>query len=314
MSTMKIAQPAQSTAGSGLRSIIARHPLAAYFVLAFIGAWIPLLPPVLAGNGLGLLPFLVSDIAFLVLFVLATFAGPTLAAVVVTAATEGKPGLRHLLRRYVQWRVGIGWYLVALFGYLVLALVTASFWFGAVPLQSLLAQWPLIVTSYLPWVLGMLIVPSLGEEPGWRGFALPRLQQQYGPVPGSLLLGLLVGVWHLPVFLLTIGPAALGPFDVASFARNTGMIMVLTIIWTWVVNNAGGSILMAMLLHAALNATNQFIPQVLPAVPEETGGLVSQGLYIGAALLVIIFTRGRLSYKPDQASPNELHHSRRLRP
>ena len=284
---------------SSLKRLLARRPLLSYFVIAFAGVWIPLLVPVLARNGLGLLPFTVSDIAFVLLFIPGTLCGPTLGAFVVTAATDGKAGVRRLLRRYVQWRVGIHWYLLILLGYPALDLLNASIWLGAAPVQAFLANWPLLFTSYLPLVLAMVLFPAFLEEPGWRGFALPRLEQKFGPLPGSLILGLLHGTWHLPVFLLTIGPAAMGPFNFLGFVRNTFMIMVLTIVWTWVFNNANGSILIAMLLHAASNATGNFSRQIIPALPMPMAGWTADGLFVVCALLIIVFTRGRLSYKPN---------------
>jgi uncharacterized protein len=75
--------------------------------------------------------------------------------------------------------------------------------------------------------------------------------------------------------------------------------MVLTIIWTWVFNNANGSILIAMLLHAASNASGNFSRQIIPAMPMPMGGLTADGLFIVCALLIVVFTRGRLSYKPN---------------
>jgi membrane protease YdiL (CAAX protease family) len=99
-----------------------------------------------------------------------------------------------------------------------------------------------------------MIFPALGEEPGWRGFALPCLQQQYGPLLGSLILGLLHGVWHLPAFLMAAGPMAMGPFNAGAFVYNTLVIMVTAVIWTWVFNNARGSIFMALVLHGTNNA------------------------------------------------------------
>ena len=112
-----VSQPAASSA---LKRLIIRHPLVAYFVIAFAGTWAFLLPFALSRNvnGLGILPFSIPDIALIIAFVLATPAGPALASLAVTAITSGKAGVGLLLRRCVQWRVGIGWYLVAIFGFI----------------------------------------------------------------------------------------------------------------------------------------------------------------------------------------------------
>src|SRR5215217_2290712 len=154
--------------GSSLAAWIARHPLTAYFALAFLGTWLVLAPLPLgrSEHGLGLLPLAVPGGADFLLAQLSTFTGPLLAAVLVTAATEGREGLRQLRRRILRWRVGVQWYLVALLA----------------PLAIFAQQPALLLTGFLPYVLLFFFLPSLGEEPGWRGFALPRLQAHHGPL------------------------------------------------------------------------------------------------------------------------------------
>jgi membrane protease YdiL (CAAX protease family) len=295
--------PSQLAPASPARRLLAQHPLLAYFGIAFGGTWTLLLVPVLAQNGLGLLPFLVPDVAMLLLFIAATLAGPTLGAIVITAATGGKPGLRHFFRRYVQVQVGLRWYLLALFGLPLIVLLAASASFGVAPLQAALAQWPLFFTAYLPAVLIFMIFPALTEEPGWRGFALPRLQQQYGPLLGSLILGLLHGVWHLPAFLMTAGPMAMGPFNAGAFVYNTLVIMVTAVIWTWVFNNARGSIFMALVLHGTNNAVGVLANGWGPMFSTAAVGTMGDMLLVVCALLIIVFTRGRLSYRPGVGLP-----------
>jgi membrane protease YdiL (CAAX protease family) len=293
---------ARAAAPMPITRLIARRPLLAYFGIAFASPWLLLSVPVLARNGLGVLPFLVPDIAVLLLFIAGTFAGPTLGAILVTAATGGRPGLRQFFRRYVQVRVGLRWYLLVLLGYPLVGLLAASVFDGLAPFQSALAQWPLFFTTYLPAVLIFMIFPALGEEPGWRGFALPRLEQQYGPLRGALILGLLHGIWHLPAFLMVNGQMAMGPFDASAFVRNTLMIMVASVIWTWVFNNARGSIFIALVLHGASNALGLLIQAWVPSF-SPTVDNVGNILVVGCVLLIIIFTRGRLSYTPGLALP-----------
>ncbi len=280
---------------SPLKRLLNRHPLLAYFVLAYAGAWLALLPVLLAQNGLGLLPFTVPDVLALLSFVLlASFAGPTLAAFIVTAATSGKDGVRQLLGRYLLWRVGIPWYLLALFGFLILFLLSVSLSLGAAPLNILLQQWPLLLSSFLPNMLVFALLGVLGEEPGWRGFALPRLQRQYGPLLGSLILGTLHGLWHLPAFFVT---GALAPFTFSLFLTFVLTAVASTIFYTWIYNNTQGSILIAILTHAASNAASGFVNQLAPTSPAlngDWGNVIVVGLW---ALLIIVFTRGRLGYK-----------------
>ena len=286
----------QPASASTLKQLIIRHPLVAYFVLAFGGSWGLQLPMLLSRDGFGLLPYSVPMLPFMLLFLLSTYAGPTLAALLVTATEGGGAGVQAHLRRYVQWRVGLRWYLVVLLGYPLLYVLAATVFMGAAALQAVAGKWMLLFTWYLPTLLLFQGSTQWGEEPGWRGFALPRLQARFGPVPGSLLLGLLHGVWHLPIFVYTGGPVAIGPFDLSTFALNTALIAVVTIVWTWVYNNTGGSILLAVLLHSSFNASQAFIVELIPAFPEEATLFVT-GVYVVIALLLVVATRGRLSYR-----------------
>ena len=295
-----ITTTSQTATSSPLKRLIKRHPLVAYFVIAFAGPWLFNLPAALASNGLGLLPFTVPFLAFVGLFILGTYAGPTLGAFVVTAIVDGKPGIKQLLRRYVQWRVGIQWYLLVIFGYPLLFLLDMSLWLGTAPLTSLLQHWPLIFTSYLPSLLGFGTIITIAEEPGWRGFALPRLQRQYGPLPGSLILGTLHGIWHLPVFIIAF--FGLAPFNLVQYALNILGVALIAIIWTWLFNNANGSILFAILVHVVQDAKDGLLNQLVPVVPSWYAKWAYGWVVIVVSiLLILILTRGRLSYKPEPA-------------
>jgi membrane protease YdiL (CAAX protease family) len=279
-----------------------RHPLVAYFALAFAGTWALFFPVALSRRGLGVLPVAFPPAAVFVLYFLATYAGPFLSAFVVTAATDGKPGVRQLLRRMRQWRVGVRWYLVILAGYPLVFLVGLTPLLGTQPLAGLVQRWPLLLSVYLPNILIGLILPALGEETGWRGFALPRLEAQYGALGGSLILGSLHALWHLPAYLAP-GFILSGPFDMTVFVANSLAILAATLIWTWVVNNAQASILIAMLVHATSNATSALIPKLLPALPDDPWGAFK--ILGGLALLIVVLTRGRLAYRRAVAQPGD---------
>ena len=295
MSTLTVnPKPALSVS---LRNLLASHPFVACFVLTFAGSWLFFAPMVLGQDGLGLLAYSVPFWLYVVLFLAASFSGPTVAAFVMTAMLEGKPGLKNFLRRYIQWRVGWRWYLLFLVGFPALYLIPATFWMGVAPWQALVQQWPTVFTVYLTAILIFPAIINWGEEAGWRGFAQTRMQAHYGALRASLVVGFLHGVWHLPVFILVTGPAALGPFDLGNFLQNTAMIMTLTIIWTWIFNGAQQSILIASLMHAALNATQAWIGTLLPNQPEQVNIAVTVIIVI-SALVVIVLTRGRLGYLP----------------
>ena len=294
---------------SSLKRVIADHPLVAYFVLAFAGTWLTVLPVLLSRSGLGVFPF---TLPFLPFQLLATFTGPTLAALLVTAASDGRAGVSRLLRRYGQWRVGLPWYLLVLFGYVMIDLLAMTFAAPRTALHAIVQGWPLIFTTYLPAVLTIQLVGPLGEEPGWRGFALPHLQDRYGALRGSLVLGVLHSLWHLPAFFVIGG---LGPFSVSGFVVFVLVGILNTILWTWVFNNTQGSILIAILLHDASTASLAvLLPGLYPVVPPAAVAWVL-GLYLVSTLLVVVCTKGRLAYRRNrQAQPADAVQPREMTP
>lgn len=284
----------------GFSAFIRNHPLIAYFFLAFAGTWIVISPLVMHSFGW----IELSDGLAFLLFFLSTLSGPTLAAYWVTGVIEGKAGMGRLFRRTFQVRAGLQWYAVVLFTFLAIWLTAYSFLFNGAPLAGLAANPALLLSTFLPSVISGLLIPSIGEEPGWRGFALPRLQAAYGPVIGSLILGILHGIWHLPALLTPL----LGPFTVNGFITFVLTAAAGTFIYTWVFNNTRGSVWMAILLHASSNAASQLVSSLIPKDVELTGwmktlesGWLNVIVFSLFALLLILFTRGTLGYKPDQA-------------
>lgn len=295
MSTFSVS--GESGSARSQKGLLARSPLLAYFVLAFAGAWISWLPLVLSNNGLGLLPFTPTTGWIYALEVLGSLIGPTLAAFLVTAASAGKPGVQDLLRRYVQRRGYTRWFLLILLGAPLLVILAASLAsrFGTVHNSTLLTQrWSQLVTMYLPVVALSIPGGPLGEEPGWRGLALPRLQRRHGALAATLMLGVLWGLWHLPLFLVK---GVDGPFTLPGFGLFLLGVMAFAVFLTWVFNNTGGSLLITIVLHATFNANSSLVVLLGPIFP-----LLSWTLYLiygVCALLVLTLTKGRLSYKPE---------------
>jgi uncharacterized protein len=164
-----------------------------------------------------------------------------------------EPGGLRALRDQLKWRVGAGWYLVAVFGLMLVyvAAVGVYFVFGGRE-----AGW-----LYLPakeHVPALFLIPIV-EEVGWRGYALPRLQRQHGPVKATLLLGPAWALWHLMMFLLNSTTPAV-------FLVEMLYILVGSFVFTWVYNRTGGSLLMAILLHfgAHLNNPSHALPNATP--------------------------------------------------
>ena len=300
MSTLQAATPSTITRWSAILSWMKRHPLAAYFILAYALTWVLVIPIMLSQRGLGI--FNLPDGLLFAMLLLSTFSGPLPAALIMTSVIDGRVGRQQLLRRMFQWRVGFGWYLLVLVGYPLIFLAGLTAYSGVAPWVALAQNWSLLFTYYLPVAAVGIIFPSLGEEPGWRGFALPRLQQQYGPLVGTLILGVLHGLWHLPVYFVP-GSILDGPFNLTAFVANTGLLVAMTFIWTWLFNRAKQSIFFIMFVHGVSNATSGLIPQLV----VDTTGDPWFGFKAGAAaaLLVILFKRGRLGYQPEPVTEKD---------
>lgn len=285
----------QSTATSrNLRQMMRQHPLFFFFFMAYAFSWIILIPFIL--QEWGILPKV-----FAFTFVLNPFVGPTLAAIIMTHITEGKAGVSRLLRRCVQWRAGWQWYLFILLG------IPALFLLGIIVLPGALASFrglpPAFLVIYLVnFVIIFFLGGPLGEEIGWRGFALPRMQPRYGPLWGTLLLGVLWVFWHLPHFLTSAqrgGPGTSFDTFLTNFPIFFLMVVALTIIFTWVFNNTRGSLFIAMLLHASINTFSIVVPFFADPIVSNTDLAILIGVLV-PALLIVILTRGRLGYQPSQ--------------
>ncbi|MCC7358904.1 MAG: CPBP family intramembrane metalloprotease [Anaerolineales bacterium] len=280
------------------------YALATFFILAFGLSWAVWLPDALASHGL---------VAFRfnpVLTGLLGAVGPSLAALVTTAAYDGLAGLAGLLKRLLTWRVGLQWYLFVLLwpAGLSLAGTGLSVLLGG-PLPNFLRPpfvevFPQLSSAglfvFLPafFLQQLLFGSSIGEEIGWRGFALPRLQAQVGSLPASLLLGLVWGVWHLPLWL-TRGTLVQGA---ASGWHFLGLLAT-TILFTWVFNHTRGSLLQALLFHAAIGVTGLFLAsaQFHPAL--------GAALSCGMAALAIGVSGPQLM--PRRPMPLRVHHAPR---
>jgi CAAX protease family protein len=276
------------------KGLLARHPLFFFFVIAYAGAWLVEAPVVLSETGTGLLPFTLPRPLQVLAIAAATFTGPTLSAFVMTGITEGRAGINRLLRRYVLWRVKLRWYLF------VLLVIPASEVLGAVVLPGVIASYQpltasMVLTYPLAFVSTFVLGGPLGEEPGWRGFALPRLQPMHGPLAGSVVLGVLWALWHLPLFWSGVWT----PPTIPNIVMFVVMTTALTVIITWVFNNAKGSLLITMLMHASFNTfANKIVAPLFPAPILDEYGLLPVLFAFGVvALLVVALTRGRLGYE-----------------
>ena len=266
---------------SRIANSLSRHPVVSFYILAFAISWLGGVPQ--AALSRNLVPF--RSPIFDLLFI----GGPAFAAFIMTVALSGRIGLRDLFARLFRWRVGVVWYAVALFGNVAIFLIalgidrllggTEDLDFSK--LGSLFALFPFLLISFLF---------NVWEEIGWRGFALPRLQSRYNALVSSLIVGVLWGLWHLPLFFTEGNLMSTLPFA-AWFVS----IVALAVLYTWLYNSAKGSLLLVTLFHAAGNTIGA-------AVFIAAGGISAQGYMIvfavqcvAAIVVLVVYGPARLS-------------------
>jgi uncharacterized protein len=282
----------QSASRSALQRLVARHPVAAFLIMAYTITSAFALPPIRTRLGPFLLGFEFWD-SF------ATIFGVALPAFLVVAAIHGKDGVRDLARRSFRWRVGLQWYFLALLGLPIGVMLCASVIYGVAPLMTLVDKWPLLLTLLLPDLFLRIVLLNLAEEIGWTGFLQSRLQDRYGPLKAVVLTEIPFALWHVPFVLVDTGgqiPLALVMLGVFAIAQFFGRIVIM-----WLYNNSHRSVLLVGLFHAAHNTTiNRFTAEFIPG-SAMTGFFITEGVIVVAAVLILIFTRGRLAYKPNHA-------------
>jgi membrane protease YdiL (CAAX protease family) len=212
--------------------------VARFFVITFVITWGTQLPAALAKLGLIAGPFeRWAPFLGLGLF------GPMVAAMVVARGEAG--GVRALFGQFRQWRTSVGWYLAALL------LPGAALTLGLAAYRIAggvdVGQW-FWIPSDPQRIVAMLLIPFT-EEIGWRGYALPRLQARLGPLHASLLLGVLWGIWHFPMFVVQEVPMPLVPLSLVYFAAGS-------IVFTWLCNRSGSLLPMAVVAHAGAHLDN----------------------------------------------------------
>jgi membrane protease YdiL (CAAX protease family) len=249
---------------SRISTFVKRHRLTTFFILAYALSWWAWIL-----YAFGLFPNPVASF------------GPFLAAIVVLALTEGKAGILGLFRRMVRWRVAPGWYAVALLlpAVLAAAATVLNVELGAEPPSAAaLNAWTGVFSTFAI----VLLIPGVGgawEEPGWRGYAVPRLQSGRSALVASLILAVLVAGWHLPLM-------------VAGQVHYSDIVLIVAavIVFNWVFNNTGGSVLIIMLMHAANNAASGsfFSPMFSGADSIRQSWLLAMVWTVVAVLVIVI--------------------------
>lgn len=211
--------------------------------------------------------------------------GPPLAAAILTWRIHGS--LSPFWSKITRWRIGAGWWMAVL----------------VMPLAILAIGWVVMAIRGLPlfpdttpqlWLMPLFLVFMLlfgggQEEPGWRGFALPRLQAEMSALWASVIIGILWAAWHLPLFYF----AGSGQANL-NLVIYFPYVIAISIIHTWIYNNSGGSVLAVMFLHAMVNLIGGFIPMGV-IVEAEVATLI--GAWIVAGAVLIIYGPSNLSRK-----------------
>ena len=245
---------------------IRRYPLIAYVIISYAVTWLVLAPELLAVRGLVdlHLPRHWESIAAF---------GPAIAGFTVAYICNGRQGVADIVHSLLHWRVGAPWWLFvvlmpALFFIAAIAIVAVQQ--GAAPDIGSLADSELASAAGLvDLVLFGAVIQSLAEEPGWRGFYLSRLRQQYRALAATLILSPVWILWHVPFFLLR------PEFGIGQFiGLATGLFAAA--IWFTFIFDGTRSVLMAFLFHVLIN------------IARGMALAVSKAMFLAIAIPVIV--------------------------
>jgi CAAX protease family protein len=224
--------------------------------------------------------------------------GPLVAAILITALTEGRAGIKNLLRKIIQWRAGISWYSAVFLIPVGMCITAAAITLIAgAPVPAMPDQ--TVFAGLLDRFIFIFLFIGLGEETGWRGYALPQLQKTNSPLRSSFILAPIWALWHLPLFGLEIHSNIAVPFLIGVFSA--------TIIATWIYNRTRGSILLQMLFHTTVNTVTGGL--IFPLFKGEYFTIlwwVYSALWLGAALLIVKLNSAQFKEQPGQRSQNEI--------
>ena len=244
-----------------------RTQLIVFIVLAFALAWMGMLPVVMRYG------FLKMG-GFLFLF------GPAIAALITAGWAGGVSGIKEVLGRYFRWKTQAGWYLLALLLMPAIFLIAAAVSFPA-HLAELWTKnpWYFVVASF-----GFLMFITSGEEIGWRGFALPRLERVFGhPFLTGVIVGVVWGLWHAPMYLIP-GQSSF------PFYLFMPFIVGLSVLYSVLFQNTNGSLLLAVILHASTDITPRIMQ--IDKFTVTTWAIIAALTWMAALVCTWCFARG----------------------
>ena len=238
--------------------------------------------------------------------------GPSLAAFMIVIIVGGKSGLLDMLRPFVRWRTKKRYWGIAIFGIAILYLIGLGVYLllgGESPPFTMIKEELNLIPLYLIFVVLSPLQGPVGEEFGWRGYALPKLQNKFGPLKASLVIGIIWGIWHLPTFFAPLGvlPAMVTDLGLGFIIPYTLGTIANSIFMTWLYNKTGASALIAGIVwHAAINFWAPLLLSDSSLVAAQEGThlptitpvlylTVLATLVVGAFILVIQ-TKGKLGY------------------
>ena len=286
-----------------IKAFIVKHPVQSYYALVFAISWGGII--LVAGLGPGGMPATKGQVETLMPFaLLALFAGPSVAGILMTGLVYGREGFRNLLTRMTRWRVGARWYAVAILT--APLLVTATLLAFSLSSPEFL---PRLLTSdekaslLLFGIAAGLIGGGLLEELGWTGFAVPTLLRlRHGVLATGLIVGLLWGVWHFLIAFWASGTSS-GALSLTNYLPAVlfyvGSLPAYRVLMVWVYERTAESMLVAMLMHASFSASMLILqPLGLALVPGLTWALVlAASLWIVVGVIALA-QGGHLSRRP----------------
>jgi membrane protease YdiL (CAAX protease family) len=261
-------------------NLLARKPLLAYFVLSYVFFWGFLVLMIVI---LGMLRIQLDTLPAwaIPIIVILGFWMPNLAAGSVTGVLAGREGIRQLFGKFFAYRIAIRWYLVALFPF-PLAFIAAGLFRlagGAAP-----GNMGLSADFWAGLIILNLLQGATGEEAGWRGFALPRLQETHGPVKASLILGLVWNFWHFPLWLIS---GYSGPDLLLNVLAFSVCIISLTFLLTRIYSKTPNSLISIVMTHFSFNASLNLVDARGLGFASTLALLaITAGIYLVIAILV----------------------------